>query len=50
MTRTLRKLHRMLWPLLAAAIGIAFGLALAWKKPAHAAPLSPPSAVLEPRP
>jgi hypothetical protein len=39
MTRTHRKLHRLVWLLLALGVGLALLLALAWRDPAHAAAL-----------
>jgi hypothetical protein len=36
MTRTHRKLHRLVWLLLALGVGLALLLALAWRDPAHA--------------
>jgi hypothetical protein len=39
MTRTHRKLHRLVWLLLALGVGLALLLALAWRDPAHASAL-----------
>lgn len=41
MTRTHRKLHRLVWLLLALGVGLALLLALAWRDPANAAALGP---------
>ena len=41
MTRTHRKLHRLVWVLLALGVGLALLLALLWRDPAHAAALGP---------
>jgi hypothetical protein len=41
MTRTHRKLHRLVWLLLALGVGLALLLALTWRDPAHAAAVSP---------
>jgi len=38
-TRTHRKLHRLVWLLLALGVGIALLLAFLWRDPAHAAGL-----------
>ena len=35
-TRAHRNIHRLLWPLLAVAVGLALLLALAWRDPANA--------------
>lgn len=35
MTRTLRKIHRLVWPLLALAVGFALVLAFMLREPAH---------------
>ena len=39
MTRTHRKLHRLVWLLLALGVGLALLLAFLWRDPAHAAML-----------
>ncbi len=39
MTRTHRRLHRLVWLLLALGVGIALLLAFLWRDPAHAAAL-----------
>ena len=36
MTRAHRTMHRLLWPLLALAVGLALLLALLWRDPANA--------------
>ena len=40
MTRTHRKLHRLVWLLLALGVGLALLLAFLWRDPAHAAAVS----------
>ena len=40
MTRGLRALHRLIWVLLAAAVGLALALAIAWRNPTHALALA----------
>jgi hypothetical protein len=39
MTRTHRRLHRLVWLLLALGVGVALLLAVLWRDPAHAAVL-----------
>jgi hypothetical protein len=39
MTRTHRRLHRLVWLLLALGVGIALLFAFMWRDPAHAAVL-----------
>lgn len=40
MTRTHRKLHRLVWLLLALGVGLALLLAFLWRDPAHATAFS----------
>jgi hypothetical protein len=40
MTRRHRTFHRLLWPVLAVAVGFAFAMALALRPPPEAAPVA----------
>lgn len=45
MTRSHRFAHRLIWPVLAVAVALGFGLALTWRPPPD-----PPPAATEGRP